>query len=165
MRNAGVAQLVEQLICNQQVGGSSPSTSSNLSPIYQLNMGAFPSGQRGQTVNLLSTTSVVRIHPPPPLRSKLGACSVFVCPGSRLMSLELMFYCLFRIAHPPTGVNGSGQFLFISVPFFRTQMAKRRPAQAFRPRRDALSNTFFCPNTQGRHCRGSMGSPCQSTSK
>ena len=28
--NAGVAQLVEQLICNQQVGGSSPSTSSKL---------------------------------------------------------------------------------------------------------------------------------------
>ncbi len=27
---AGVAQLVEQLICNQQVGGSSPSTSSNM---------------------------------------------------------------------------------------------------------------------------------------
>ena len=25
---AGIAQLVEQLICNQQVGGSSPSTSS-----------------------------------------------------------------------------------------------------------------------------------------
>ena len=29
MRHAGVAQLVEQLICNQQVGGSSPSTSSS----------------------------------------------------------------------------------------------------------------------------------------
>ena len=28
VRNAGVAQLVEQLICNQQVGGSNPSTSS-----------------------------------------------------------------------------------------------------------------------------------------
>ena len=28
-KNAGVAQLVEQLICNQQVGGSSPSTGSN----------------------------------------------------------------------------------------------------------------------------------------
>ena len=27
---AGIAQSVEQLICNQQVGGSSPSTSSNL---------------------------------------------------------------------------------------------------------------------------------------
>ncbi len=44
--DAGVAQLVEQLICNQQVGGSSPSTSSRC-------MGEFPSGQRGQTVNLL----------------------------------------------------------------------------------------------------------------
>ena len=32
----------------------------------KLNMGEFPSGQRGQTVNLLSTTSVVRIHPLPP---------------------------------------------------------------------------------------------------
>ena len=33
--SAGVAQLVEQLICNQQVGGSSPSTSSNiLQPTY-----------------------------------------------------------------------------------------------------------------------------------
>ena len=29
-RNAGVAQLVEQLICNQQVGGSNPSTSSKI---------------------------------------------------------------------------------------------------------------------------------------
>ena len=29
-------------------------------------MGEFPSGQRGQTVNLLSVTSVVRIHPLPP---------------------------------------------------------------------------------------------------
>ena len=27
-KRAGIAQLVEQLICNQQVGGSSPSTSS-----------------------------------------------------------------------------------------------------------------------------------------
>ena len=63
-RNAGIAQLVEQLICNQQVGGSSPSTSSTHRP--QLNMEEFPSGQRGQTVNLLSMTSVVRIHPPPP---------------------------------------------------------------------------------------------------
>ena len=67
---AGVAQLVEQLICNQQVGGSSPSTS------FQLNMGEFQSGQMGQTVNLLSTTSVVRIHPLPfqkiPLQSARG---------------------------------------------------------------------------------------------
>ena len=67
---AGVAQLVEQLICNQQVGGSSPSTSSigalRATAPKQFYMGVFPSGQRGQTVNLLSLTSVVRIHPLPP---------------------------------------------------------------------------------------------------
>ncbi len=28
--------------------------------------GVFPSGQRGQTVNLLAMPTVVRIHPPPP---------------------------------------------------------------------------------------------------
>ena len=59
VRNAGVAQLVEQLICNQQVGGSSPSTSSTVKQFY---MEEFPSGQRGQTVNLLRLASVVRIH-------------------------------------------------------------------------------------------------------
>ena len=53
-----MAQLAEQLICNQQVEGSSP-------PIgYDLldQMGGFPSGQRGQTVNLLAMPSMVRIH-------------------------------------------------------------------------------------------------------
>ena len=30
-------------------------------------MGEFPSGQRGQTVNLLLIASVVRIHLPPPI--------------------------------------------------------------------------------------------------
>ena len=39
-------------------------------------MEEFPSGQRGQTVNLLRFASVVRIHPPPPGRSKF-ACSDF----------------------------------------------------------------------------------------
>ena len=31
-----------------------------------MHKGEFPSGQRGQTVNLLSLTSMVRIHLPPP---------------------------------------------------------------------------------------------------
>ena len=57
---AGVAQLAEQLICNQQVAGSSPIASSST-------VEGFPSGQRGQTVNLLATPSEVRILPPPPL--------------------------------------------------------------------------------------------------
>ena len=58
---AGVAQLAEQLICNQQVAGSSPITSS-----IAYSMEGFPSGQREQTVNLPSQTSMVRIHLPPP---------------------------------------------------------------------------------------------------
>ena len=49
---ADVAQLAEQLICNQQVTGSSPVVGF---------LGGFPSGQRGQTVNLLATLSKVRI--------------------------------------------------------------------------------------------------------
>ena len=51
--DAGVAQL----ICNQQVGGSNPSTSSRLKrglfKRQPLHMGEFQSGQMGQTVNLL----------------------------------------------------------------------------------------------------------------
>ena len=54
--DADVAQLAEQLICNQQVIGSSPIIGF---------LGEFPSGQRGQTVNLLAVLSVVRIHFPP----------------------------------------------------------------------------------------------------
>ena len=34
----------------------------------KLHMGEFPSGQRGQTVNLLLIASVVRIHLPPPAK-------------------------------------------------------------------------------------------------
>ena len=56
VKYADVAQLAEQLICNQQVIGSSPIIG------FQYNKGGFPSGQRGQTVNLLATPSVVRIH-------------------------------------------------------------------------------------------------------
>ncbi len=59
--HAGVAQLAEQLICNQQVVGSSPITGSK-----QFHTGRFQSGQMDQTVNLTSSTSVVRIHLCPP---------------------------------------------------------------------------------------------------
>ena len=42
-------------------------------------MEEFPSGQRGQTVNLLRFASVVRIHPPPPARRKRHiACDEFL---------------------------------------------------------------------------------------
>ena len=55
---ADVAQLAEQLICNQQVTGSSPVVGF-IKPLMK--RGGFPSGQRGQTVNLLATLSKVRI--------------------------------------------------------------------------------------------------------
>ena len=50
----------EQLICNQQVIGSNPI----IGFIFFI-MDGFPSGQRGQTVNLLATLSKVRILPHP----------------------------------------------------------------------------------------------------
>ncbi len=62
--------MAEQLICNQQVDGSTPFTSSNLSPhIVDFYMGDFPSGQRGQTVNLLSF-DFGGPNPPSPTRKK-----------------------------------------------------------------------------------------------
>lgn len=59
---AGVAQQVEQLICNQPVAGSSPIASS----IEFSSMEGYPSGQREQTVNLPAQPTEVRILPPPP---------------------------------------------------------------------------------------------------
>ena len=56
-------------------------------------MGDFPSGQRGQTVNLLAMPSVVRIHHPPPkiadLRQKIGDFYFFT-----------ITYSLFTKIHP-----------------------------------------------------------------
>ena len=42
-----------------------------------MNMGAFPSGQWGQTVNLLLNASVVRIHQLPPKEIRNGGCGSF----------------------------------------------------------------------------------------
>ena len=52
-------------------------------PAAEMNKGVFPSGQWGQTVNLLLNASVVRIHPRPPdpaCENKQGflfACQLF----------------------------------------------------------------------------------------
>ena len=46
---------LEQLICNQQVVGSSPSIGSTKVKIIDI-LGRYSSGQRGQTVNLLVFT-------------------------------------------------------------------------------------------------------------
>ena len=65
-----MAQLAEQLICNQQVIGSSPIIGFTI--FSKVFMGEFPSGQRGQTVNLLAPPSVVRIHLPPLTKHQNG---------------------------------------------------------------------------------------------
>ena len=44
-------------------------------------MGEFPSGQRGQTVNLLSLTSLVRIQLPPPKKSYHFDTTFFILYG------------------------------------------------------------------------------------
>ena len=47
----------------------------------KLHMGEFPSGQRGQTVNLLLIASVVRIHLPPPIKTHQLCWWVFIGGG------------------------------------------------------------------------------------
>jgi hypothetical protein len=99
---AGVAQLAEQLICNQQVAGSSPITSSTVSLKSELSipnniMDGFPSGQRERTVNPLSQTSMVRIHPHPPTVSTIaGMAELADAHGSgpcevTLMQVQVLF--------------------------------------------------------------------------
>jgi hypothetical protein len=75
---ATVAQLAEQLICNQRVGGSIPFGGSRE---------RFPSGQREQTVNLPAKPSEVRILPSPPVKKLF--CR-FYCKCSEVKTEELL---------------------------------------------------------------------------
>ena len=99
-----MAQLAEQLICNQQVNGSSPligfagalsgcilaayvrgipkprrvflelGDSVHRRILIRLYLDGFPSGQRGQPVNLLQVASVVRIHHHPLILVNVNEC-------------------------------------------------------------------------------------------
>ena len=85
---------LEQLICNQQVVGSSPSIGSQFFKI----MGRYSSGQRGQTVNLLFLTSQVRILLSPlkylSESSSVGRASAFQAECRRFEpGLSLKFFC------------------------------------------------------------------------
>ena len=73
--------MVEQLTCNQLVGGSSPSTGS-----VAVVGGCAGVGEPGQTVNLVSMTEWVRIQSPPQILfhclKEGGTCRmVFRSPG------------------------------------------------------------------------------------
>ena len=70
-KHAGVAQLVEQLICNQQVGGSSPSTSSTIS------YGRVPEWPKGADCKSVGCT-FGGSNPPSPTKTKdLSNAKVF----------------------------------------------------------------------------------------
>ena len=64
---AGVAQLVEQLICNQQAGGSSPSTSSTLSSAAS-SYGGIPERSNGADCKSV-VTDFGGSNPPSPTSS------------------------------------------------------------------------------------------------
>lgn len=64
--SAGIAQLVEQLICNQQVGGSNPSTSSKI--LY----GGIPERPNGADCKSV-VTDFGGSNPPSPTKSPLFA--------------------------------------------------------------------------------------------
>ncbi len=91
---AGVAQLAEQLICNQQVVGSIPITSSTSQLPHEkcgvkIYSGGLQSGQMHQTVNLTSPTSVVRIHLlPPATGTDKSQC---LLPCVRICSIHPLF--------------------------------------------------------------------------
>ena len=70
--NAGVAQSVEQLICNQQVGGSSPSTSSTIS------YGGIPEWPKGTDCKSAGN-AFGGSNPPSPTKTKQrNLCFVFL---------------------------------------------------------------------------------------
>ena len=66
-------------------------------------MGAFPSGQWGQTVNLLLNASVVRIHQLPPKRTRNLGCGFFFV-------LELVGFE--QVGRPQTAKNSPADCFF-----------------------------------------------------
>ena len=56
-------------------------------------MGEFPSGQRGQTVNLLRFASMVRIRPPPPEKVQHQMVLDFFCCWSRIRRTNSQHAC------------------------------------------------------------------------
>ena len=86
-----MAQLAEQLICNQQVIGSIPIVGS---------MDGFPSGQRGQTVNLLHIC-FGGSNPPPSTCNTNHSGLLLHCNDAGWSSLEA------RRAHNPKVIGSN----------------------------------------------------------
>ena len=80
LKFAGIAQLVEQLICNQQVAGSSPVASSR-----RTESESWLSGQKQQTVNLpgfaLRRFESFSLHQPAGGSNSVGRVTAFQAVG------------------------------------------------------------------------------------
>ena len=91
--DAGIAQLVEQLICNQQVGGSSPSTGSTLcySEALRSEYGGIPEWPKGADCKSVSSAFGGSNPPSPTIKRVRKRCTpqkarfyrAFLLPESR----------------------------------------------------------------------------------
>ena len=92
-------------------------------------MGEFPSGQRGQTVNLLRIASMVRIRPPPPQNSQ------------HLMVLAVLFCVEVRIR---THLNAARTSILRAAPLFSFACAKENA--------DRIHPPLYSIFTSAKHC-------------
>ena len=110
-RDAGIAQPVEQLICNQQVGGSSPSTGSTLcySEALRSEYGGIPEWPKGADCKSVSS-AFGGSNPPSPTKKRQASLMPVVfyffrmtvlAPGLPLASTGRLSARLRRTPHPP----------------------------------------------------------------
>ncbi len=97
-----------------------PSTSSSFSRVFlKLNMGDFPSGQRGQTVNLLASPSVVRIHHLPPEKSTCESkCFFQLNPPFRVGEILLRNVKFSLHSSEIAAAEGGFNFTFCAAKYF-----------------------------------------------
>ena len=108
-------------------------------------MEGFPSGQREQTVNLPSQTSVVRIHPLPPARmAELADALVSGTSEDTFMQVQVLF--LAPNQYNPNQIflieDGFGLFVFFEKfedTHFRNGVVKRPESKPRGPRKPKLA--------------------------
>ena len=121
---AGVAQLVEQLICNQQAGGSSPSTSSTILSIS----GGIPERSNGADCKSV-VTDFGGSNPPSPTSSEIPTTVPFPAPPKTALWWE------FLRLQPRTALLGPRLRFFTGDEGRRTGDERRGTVAALRWRR------------------------------
>ena len=99
---AGVAQLVEQLICNQQVGGSSPSTSSKLPLQRTSEYGGIPEWPKGADCKSV-VSDFGGPNPPAPTKNPVHSRGIFSlrnAGNNKKARRACFFWCRWRGSNP-----------------------------------------------------------------